>query len=150
RALNNAAIGAPHGASLEQALAAGCAPDTVHGALCRYANMITPGGNFHVQGNLGRNSLRGFGLQQLDLDIHRDFTLGDRMRLRFEGDLFNVFNHPNFASPSAVLTDANFGSSQSMMNSAFGSGNAGTGGGYNSLYTMGGPRAVQLAVKLIF
>jgi hypothetical protein len=150
RALNNAGIGAPHGATLAQALAAGCVEDTVHGALCRQANVITPGANFHGQGTLGRNSLRGFHLQQLDLDIHRDFALSERMRLRFEGDLFNVFNHPNFASPSAVLTDANFGSSQGMMNSSFGSGNAGTGGGYNSLYTMGGPRAVQLAVKLIF
>jgi hypothetical protein len=150
RGLNNAPIGAPNGATLAQALAAGCVEDTVRGALCRQANVITPGANFHGQGNLGRNSLRGFHLQQLDLDVHRDFTLGERTRLRFEGDLFNVFNHPNFASPSAVLTDANFGSSQSMMNSSFGSGNAGTGGGYNSLYTMGGPRAVQLAVKVIF
>jgi hypothetical protein len=32
-----------------------------------------------------------------------------------------------------------------MMNTSFGSG-----GGYNSLYTMGGPRAGQLAVKLMF
>jgi len=150
RALNNAAIGSPLGATLAQAMAANCVEDTVRGALCREANVITPGGNFHGQGSLGRNSLRGFHLQQLDLDIHRDFTVGERIRLRFEGDLFNVFNHPNFASPSAVLTDANFGSSQNMMNSSFGSGNAGTGGGYNSLYTMGGPRAVQLAVKLIF
>jgi hypothetical protein len=50
----------------------------------------------------------------------------------------------------ALLTDSNFGASRSMTNSSFSSGNAATGGGYNSLYTMGGPRAVQLAVKLLF
>lgn len=94
--------------------------------------------------------MRGFPLQQLDFAIHRDFLIGERVRLRFQGDIFNIFNHPNFAAPSAVLTAPNFGSSQSMMNSSFGSGNASTGGGYNSLYTMGGPRAVQLAIKILF
>jgi hypothetical protein len=84
------------------------------------------------------------------VDVHRDFAAGDRMRIRFEADIFNVLNQANFASPSAVLTDSNFGASRSMMNASFGSGNASTGGGYNSLYTMGGPRAIQLAVKLLF
>jgi hypothetical protein len=37
-----------------------------------------------------------------------------------------------------------------MMNASFASGNASTGGDYNALYTMGGPRTVQLAVKLLF
>jgi hypothetical protein len=63
---------------------------------------------------------------------------------------FNVFNRANFASPNAMLTDPNFGTSHSMMNASFGSGNSATGGGYNSLYTMGGPRTGQLAVKLLF
>jgi hypothetical protein len=36
------------------------------------------------------------------------------------------------------------------MNASFGSANPATGGGYNSLYTMGGPRTGQLAVKLLF
>jgi hypothetical protein len=147
--LNNAALDAPLGATDAEALAAGCAPGTVVGAFCRTGG-ITPGAAINAQGNAGRNSLRGFPLQQLDLDIHRDFPIGDRAHLRFEGDVFNVFNHPNFASPSPILTDSNFGASQSLMNSSFGSGNAATGGGYNSLYTMGGPRAVQLAVKIIF
>ena len=150
RGFNNAPVGAPLGASAAQAAAAGCAEGTVVGAFCRPSGGINTGADAQAQGNAGRNILRGFHLQQLDLDIHRDFPIGERLRLRFEADIFNVFNHPNFASPSAVLTDANFGSSQSMMNASFGSGNATTGGGYNSLYTMGGPRAVQLALKLIF
>jgi hypothetical protein len=149
-AFNNAALGTPLGATDAQALAAGCAPGTtVVGAFCR-SGAIVSGAQISAQGNAGRNSLRGFPLQQLDLDVHRDFPIGERIRLRFEGDIFNVFNHPNFASPNAVLTDNSFGVSQSLMNSSFGSGNAATGGGYNSLYTMGGPRAVQLAVKIIF
>jgi hypothetical protein len=150
--LNRSRMGSPIGATAAQAQAAGCSPDPdeVVGAFCRPGGGITPGAPFGAQGNAGRNSLRGFHLQQLDLDIHRDFHFNERVRLRFEADIFNVFNHPNFASPSAVLTDANFGSSQNMMNAGFGSGNSATGGGYNSLYTMGGPRSIQLAVKLFF
>ena len=102
------------------------------------------------QGNAGRNSLRGFNLQQLDLGVHRDFRVAGEMHLRFEADVFNVFNRANFASPNAILTDPNFGTSHSMMNASFGSGSPATGGGYNSLYTMGGPRTGQLALKLLF
>jgi hypothetical protein len=148
---NNAPVGAPLGATDAQAAAAGCEPDTVVGPFCRPARSIVPGASSaSPQGNAGRNSLRGFNLQQLDFECHRDFHVGAAMRLRFEADIFNVFNHLNFASPSAVLTDPNFGTSHSMMNSSFGSGNAATGGGYNSFYTMGGPRAGQLALKLMF
>src|SRR5215471_8518449 len=150
-ALNNAPMGAPLGATPAQAAAAGCGPNDTVGALCRNGAGITPGASSGAaQGNLGRNSLRGFPLRQLDLDIHREFIARDRLRIRFEADIFNVLNQPNFASPSAVLTDNSFGISRSMMNASFGSGNASTGGGYNSLYTMGGPRAIQLALKLLF
>jgi hypothetical protein len=150
-AINNAPVGAPLGATDAQAAAAECYQGSVVGAFCRPGGGITPGASSGAgQGNAGRNSLRGFPLQQLDFGIHRDFQIGERVRVRFQGDIFNIFNYPNFAAPSAVLTAPNFGSSQSMMNSSFGSGNASTGGGYNSLYTMGGPRAVQLAIKILF
>jgi hypothetical protein len=149
--INNAPMGAPLGATPAQAAAAGCGPNDTVGAFCRTGTGITPGASSGAgQGNVGRNFLRGFPLRQLDLDVHRDFAVNERLRIRFEADIFNVFNQANFASPSAVLTDGNFGTSRSMMNASFGSGNASTGGGYNSLYTMGGPRAVQLAVKLLF
>jgi len=149
--INNAPMGAPLGATPAQAAAAGCGPNDTVGAFCRNGVGITPGASSGAgQGKLGRNFLRGFPLRQLDLDVHRDFSAGDRVRIRFEADIFNLLNQANFASPSGVLTDSNFGASHSMMNASFGSGNASTGGGYNSLYTMGGPRAIQLAVKLLF
>jgi hypothetical protein len=148
--INNAPTGAPLGATPAQAAAAGCGVDTI-GAFCRPGGGITPGASSGAgQGNVGRNSLRGFPLRQVDVDIHRDFAAVDRFRIRFEADIFNVLNQANFSSPSAVLTDSNFGASRSMMNASFGSGNVSTGGGYNSLYTMGGPRAIQLAIKLLF
>jgi hypothetical protein len=149
RGFNNAPVGAPLGATAAQASAAGCAPGTAAGAFCQ-SSLFNSGGPINVQGNLGRNALRGFPLQQLDLAIHREFLVGDRFRLRFEGDIFNVLNHPNFSSPQSFLSLPNFGIANSMLNSSFGTGNASTGGGYNPLYSLGGPRSVQLALKLIF
>ncbi len=38
-----------------------------------------------------------------DLDITKLFSLNERLKLRIEGQFFNVFNHPNFGLPSIVL-----------------------------------------------
>jgi len=146
---NKAAIGQPLGATAAQAAAAGCLPGSAQGAFCAPpSSPPTAGSSLTIpfqEGNLGRNYLRGFPLQQLDLDFHRDFPLREHLRLRFEGDFFNVFNHPNFASPIGIMTDSHFGVSRGMENIALGGS-----GGYNSLYNLGGPRSVQLALKLIF
>jgi hypothetical protein len=58
----------------------------------------------HCQfGNLGRNSLRGPHFLWSDFYLTKSFPLSEHMKLRFEGQFFNVFNHPNFALPSMVL-----------------------------------------------
>ena len=38
-----------------------------------------------------------------DLDITKWFPLSERVKLRFDAQFFNVFNHPNFGLPSPVL-----------------------------------------------
>src|SRR5579863_3559224 len=53
-------------------------------------------------GNLGRNALRGPDFIWSDLYITRFFPLGERVKLRIDGQFFNVFNHPNFALPTNV------------------------------------------------
>jgi hypothetical protein len=53
-------------------------------------------------GNLGRNALRGPDFVWNDFYITRWFPLGDRAKLRIDGQFFNVFNHPNFALPTNV------------------------------------------------
>jgi hypothetical protein len=55
-------------------------------------------------GNLGRNALRGPDFFWSDLYLTRWFQLSERLKLRIDGQFFNVFNHPNFGLP--VLTDA--------------------------------------------
>jgi Carboxypeptidase regulatory-like domain len=54
-------------------------------------------------GNLGRNALRGPDFVWNDFYVTKWFLLSERVKLRFDTQFFNVFNHPNFALPSMVL-----------------------------------------------
>lgn len=100
------------------------------------------------QGTLGRNALRGFPLWQADCALRRQFSLSERLKLQFRSEFFNLFNHPNFADPRKSLTDPLFGRSTSLLNRGLGT--AGAGGGLNPLYQVGGPRSIQLVVKIMF
>jgi hypothetical protein len=53
-------------------------------------------------GNLGRNALRGPDFLWSDFYLTKWFPLTEHVKLRFESQFFNVFNHPNFALPSVV------------------------------------------------
>jgi Carboxypeptidase regulatory-like domain len=54
-------------------------------------------------GNLGRNALRGPDFTWSDFYLTKSFPLKEHLKLRFDTQFFNVFNHPNFALPSMVL-----------------------------------------------
>jgi hypothetical protein len=57
----------------------------------------------HCQfGDLGRNSLRGPRFFWSDLYLTKRFLIRENLALRLDAQFFNVFNHPNFALPSAV------------------------------------------------
>jgi len=53
-------------------------------------------------GNLGRNALRGPDFLWSDFYLTKWFPLTEHVKLRFEGQFFNVFNHPNLGLPSVV------------------------------------------------
>lgn len=95
------------------------------------------------QGTEGRNDIGGFGLVQADLSIARRFPISEKASMQFRVDAFNVFNHPNFANPQAIIP---FGplelKSTSMLNHAL--------GGLNPLFQEGGPRSLQLSLRLSF
>src|ERR1035441_905430 len=58
----------------------------------------------HCQfGNLGRNALRGPDFVWNDFYLTKWFPVSERVKLRVEGQFFNVFNHPNFGLPSMTL-----------------------------------------------
>jgi len=100
------------------------------------------------QGDLGRNVLRGFNATQADLGLQRIFRVTEHAGLRFRAEFFNILNHPNFGSPTNSLPSPLFG--RSTLTLANGLGTGGTTGGFNPLYQIGGPRSVQLALKLNF
>ena len=48
-------------------------------------------------GNLGRNTLRSPGLEAFDFSLFKNHNvLGEKLKIQFRAELFNVLNHPNF------------------------------------------------------
>lgn len=109
------------------------------------------------QGSLGRNSLRSFGLRQVDLSLRRQFAISERYKLQLRVEAFNAFNTPNFNTPSAVLSSplaATFGQSTAMLGRGLSGNTLSTqtspSPGFNSLYQIGGARNVQLSLRFGF
>jgi hypothetical protein len=95
------------------------------------------------QGTEGRNDIPGFGLTQVDFSLGRRFSVTERIALQFRADAFNLFNHPNFANPRAYVgLGPTFLESPSMANQGL--------GGLNAVFQQGGPRSLQLSIKLSF
>jgi hypothetical protein len=82
-------------------------------------------------GNLGRNIYRGPAQQNWDFSLIKHFKLTESQDLRFTADFFNLFNHPNFASPAFtdVESAGNFGQITN---------------------TKGTPRLIQLSLRWAF
>ena len=82
-----------------------------------------------VYGNAGRDILFGPGRANLDLSLFKNFRPLERLTAQFRAESFNVFNHPQFGQPNAAI----------------GSGSVAT-----ITSTVGNPRQMQLALRLIF
>jgi hypothetical protein len=95
------------------------------------------------QGTEGRNDIVGFGLTQFDLSLAKRFALTERLRLQFRADAFNILNHPNFTNPQALVF---FGPRQQQSTMMLNQGL----GGLNPLFQQGGPRSLQLSLRLTF
>ena len=120
---------------------------TVNGPPCAGGKGLNPAA-FVVpptvrQGTEGRNDLAGFGLTQVDLSLSRKIRMTDRLALDFRADAFNVLNHPNFTNPQGYVEFGPFYlQSQQMLNQSL--------GGLNPLFQEGGPRSLQLSLRLTF
>jgi hypothetical protein len=79
-------------------------------------------------GNLGRNSLRSPGFEQLDLAVNKNFRIWESVAVQFRSEFFNIINHTNFGLPNTVVTDAAFG----------------------TIRATHPPRQIQFALKLLF
>jgi hypothetical protein len=117
-------------------LVAGRGNNPILGGPDRYfdsAAFALPEAGFY--GNLGRNTLIGPGLANLDLSISKRFRVTERLSAQFRGEVFNALNHTNFAIPSqrTVFTS---------------SGPSGSAGRITSTATPA--RQVQIGLKLLF
>lgn len=97
-----------------------------------------------IEGNIGRNYARGFSAIQADLAVRREFSLRERLKFVLRAEAFNVFNHPVFGSiyNDLSLGSDSFGRAYNLQNRQL--------GGLNSLYQTGGPRSIQISLKLQF
>lgn len=93
-------------------------------------------------GNAPRNFVRGFGEFQWNSAVRRQLAIGDQLRVQLRAEAFNLLNHPNFGYVDPTITDAQFGLSTAMLNRSLGA--------MSSLYQQGGPRSMQLALKILF
>jgi len=106
-------------------------------------------------GDMGRDSLRGPGLSNVDFSVIKDTPLKFRegAALEFRAEFFDLFNHPNFITPqingtntAAVIFAGNPGDASENPNPNTGILNGTTNPGTSST----GARQIQLALKILF
>jgi hypothetical protein len=105
-------------------------------------------GKTGVQGTLGRNVLSGFGMSQLDLAVRREFPWGEHRAVQLRVEAFNAMNQANFADPVGYLINPLFGQSTSMLNLMLGTGSPAS--GLAPMFQTGGPRSIQVSLRLSF
>jgi hypothetical protein len=71
---------------------------------------LAPGQSFATMfGNAGRGSLRGPAFYDTDFSVFKDFKLKERGQLELRGEVFNLFNTPQFALPNNLVDTPNAG-----------------------------------------
>jgi Carboxypeptidase regulatory-like domain/TonB-dependent Receptor Plug Domain len=78
-------------------LSAFAMPCTNNGSLSGSASDCVPGTRHY--GNLGRNALVGPTYKQWDFALYKNTAIGERVKVQFRAEFFNLLNHPNFSSP---------------------------------------------------
>jgi hypothetical protein len=84
----------------------------------------------YTLGNVGRNTMFGPSMKNLDFSTFKNFRLKEQTSLQFRAEFFDVLNHPNLGQPANALGASNFGVISSTGNYL--------------------PRNVQIALKLLF
>jgi hypothetical protein len=107
---------------------------------------------FGSYGTLGPRVFRGLPYFNVDLSLTKTWTFRERFKAQFRAEFFNVLNHPNISNP--------FGGPGGDNTYTDPSGDAGTLFGFrpetpdvtssNTVLGSGGPRAIQLGLKIIF
>jgi hypothetical protein len=86
-------------------------------------------------GNLGRNTVYGPGLVQVDVSINKEIRVHEKCGAQVRVEAFNILNHPNFGQPNAIFGTAAFGRTLATVGKTIGPGTA---------------RQIQVAIRLSF
>ena len=60
---------------------------------------------YATYGDSGYNMLRGPAWQDWDMNLEKNIVFGDRYKVQLRADSFNIFNHPNFGTPNAAISN---------------------------------------------
>jgi len=63
---------------------------------------LNDAGYASVFGNAPRNLLNGPGTWQIDMGVAKTLSLGERGRVEFRGEFYNILNHPQLGQPGAT------------------------------------------------
>jgi hypothetical protein len=98
-------------------------------------------------GNTKPNIWRDGGFQNLDFSVAKIFTIRERLKAQFRAEFFNILNHPHWVNPAGgpggAIEDPNtqpFGAVLATPDTY----------SSNPQLGEGGPRAMQLGLKLTF
>jgi Carboxypeptidase regulatory-like domain/TonB-dependent Receptor Plug Domain len=98
---------------------------------------------FNLRGNVGRNTLIGPGLMNLDFSVFKNNNIkriSESFNVQFRAEFFNILNHANFNVPSLGDGYTNMLNGDGTVN--------GTAGLLSQTTT--DPREIQFAIKIIF
>jgi hypothetical protein len=99
-------------------------------------------------GTMGRNIFPDSGFRNFDFSVAKNWHFGERYHAQFRAEFFNIFNHPNFANPYGGQNGFGFNDPSAP---GFGCGCATPDiAAANPAIGSGGPRSVQLGLKLAF
>jgi hypothetical protein len=93
-----------------------------------WINRAAFGPRLGLTGNVGRNLIEMPGTQNFNLSLMKKVQLNEKFRLQLRGEVFNLFNHPNFRTLVTNFSASNFG----------------------ALTQTDDPRVFQLGVKVLF
>jgi hypothetical protein len=62
-----------------------------------------------VYGTSGYDMLYGPRFQSWDMNLKKNVAWGDHYNVQLRADAFNIFNHPNFTTPNANISNSNVG-----------------------------------------
>jgi hypothetical protein len=96
-------------------------------------------------GDLGRDTLIGPGLKELDLALLKNTAFREGLNLQFRSEFFNVLNHTNFTTPNAIT----YASAPSLVAGVYTPPNISSTAGVITA-TSTSSRQIQFGVKLIF